>query len=292
MESVVCKGAECTDIQVLQHEQFGTLRAMCDADGEWWFVAKDVCDVLDIRTNSIRSILDDDEVNTLNDNSIVISRGKAPLVVSEAGLYSLILRSRKPEAKTFKRWITHDVLPTLRREGVYTTTTNANDAIERITSDVAAIVQRETCAAMQRVTEAEAKAAALEDEVFHAYARVDKVTRAARAFDGVSGGLTITEASRHLTALCDDVKRKDVISLLRGSGYICKSSLAPTQFGIRRGVVIPAPVSTHKRSDGTLTLNPQYSYVTPKGLGWLAQNLLCARTLSDVRRACLTESLA
>jgi prophage antirepressor-like protein len=86
--------------------------------GEPWFVARDVCDVLDIKDVSmaVRS-LDEDERGT----SIVGTRGGAQemSVVSEAGLYSLILRSRKPEARVVTRWVTHEVMPALRKTGAY-----------------------------------------------------------------------------------------------------------------------------------------------------------------------------
>lgn len=94
------------------------VRVKTDKNNEPWFVAKDVCDVLEIR-NSRRStsLLDNDErgVHTVNTPS-----GEQEMtVVNEAGLYSLIMRSRKPEAKAFKRWVTHEVLPSIRKSGGY-----------------------------------------------------------------------------------------------------------------------------------------------------------------------------
>ena len=106
-------------IRVFQNDQFGQVRAVRSESGEPWFVAKDVCDALGIRTDTVRAILDADEVRETNPNSIGVAGGRKPLVVSEAGLYSLILRSRKPEAHVFKRWVTHEVLPALRRDGGY-----------------------------------------------------------------------------------------------------------------------------------------------------------------------------
>jgi prophage antirepressor-like protein len=85
-------------------------------DGEPWFVAKDVCDVLEIQNVSQKvADLDEDERSMFN-----IGRQGGVHVVNEPGLYSLILTSRKPEAKRFKRWITHEVLPALRKTGTYT----------------------------------------------------------------------------------------------------------------------------------------------------------------------------
>lgn len=85
-------------------------------DGEAWFVAKDVCEVLGIgNTSQALSYLEDDERGvTTNDTP---GGNQQVSIVNESGLYSLILRSRKPEAKLFKRWITHEVLPTIRKTG-------------------------------------------------------------------------------------------------------------------------------------------------------------------------------
>jgi prophage antirepressor-like protein len=82
---------------------------------EIWFVARDICDILDISnpTDALKR-LDEDERTRFN-----LGRQGETNVVNEAGLYSLILGSRKPEAKQFKRWITHEVLPTIRKTGGY-----------------------------------------------------------------------------------------------------------------------------------------------------------------------------
>ena len=102
-----------------------------ERDGDPWFVAKDVCDILEI-CNSRRStsLLDEDErgVHTVNTPS-----GKQEMtVVSEAGLYSLILKSRKPEAKAFRRWVTHEVLPAIRKTGAYVVPNRAMEAMGKI----------------------------------------------------------------------------------------------------------------------------------------------------------------
>jgi prophage antirepressor-like protein len=87
-------------------------------DGEPWFVAKDVCDILEIDSTQTRR-LDDDEKGLCSIQTL--GGSQEVLAVNEPGLYSLVLGSRKPEAKQFKRWITHEVLPTIRQTGSYTT---------------------------------------------------------------------------------------------------------------------------------------------------------------------------
>lgn len=87
-------------------------------DGEPWFVAADVCDVLDIKNPSdALTRLDDDERALVSIEGI--PGGQSVNLVNEFGLYSLILGSRKPEAKRFKRWVTHEVLPAIRKTGRY-----------------------------------------------------------------------------------------------------------------------------------------------------------------------------
>jgi prophage antirepressor-like protein len=87
-------------------------------DGEPWFVAKDVCDILG-HTNNRKAVemLDDDEKDV---TKVYTPGGLQEMnIVSESGLYALIFRSNKPEAKAFRRWVTHEVLPAIRKTGSY-----------------------------------------------------------------------------------------------------------------------------------------------------------------------------
>lgn len=97
------------------------VRVVTDDNGEPWFVAKDVCNVLEIKNSrdTLNKCLDADEKGV---DTIYTPGGNQEMaIVSEAGLYSLIIRSRKPEAKAFKRWVTHEVLPSIRKHGAYVT---------------------------------------------------------------------------------------------------------------------------------------------------------------------------
>lgn len=108
------------------HEIFGTIRTLL-IDNEPWFVAADVCKALELKDTwmTIKG-LDDDEKGT---NIICTLGGEQKVsIINEPGLYSLILRSRKPEAKAFKRWITHEVIPSIRKHGMYATP----DTIDKI----------------------------------------------------------------------------------------------------------------------------------------------------------------
>lgn len=104
-------------IQVFEQSGLGSVRVVMQ-DGEPWFVAKDVCDCLDLgNPRTSIALLDEDEkgVHTMD----TPGGAQEMSIISEPGLYSLILRSRKPEAKAFKRWVTHDILPSIRRTGGY-----------------------------------------------------------------------------------------------------------------------------------------------------------------------------
>ena len=92
-----------------------------EKNGDIWFVAKDVCDVLDIHNSNdtVRKMLDDDEKGI---EKIYTPGGLQDMtIISESGLYSLVLRSNKPEAKNFSRWVRHEVLPAIKKNGVYMT---------------------------------------------------------------------------------------------------------------------------------------------------------------------------
>lgn len=105
------------EIMTFENTQFGEIRVM-EQNGEPWFVAADVCKALDLEdTGRATSRLDEDELTRIK----IVSGGqnREVIVVNEPGLYSLVLGSRKPEAKAFKRWITHEVIPSIRKTGGY-----------------------------------------------------------------------------------------------------------------------------------------------------------------------------
>ena len=91
-------------------------------NGEPWFVAKDVCEILGTRTDNVRQIVGNKRVMSIDPYTIgVLGNGKSQLIVSESGLYKLIMVSRKKEAVKFQDWVTDDVLPSIRKHGAYMT---------------------------------------------------------------------------------------------------------------------------------------------------------------------------
>lgn len=109
------------DIQIFSNEQFGQVRVITK-DGEPWFVGKDIAEVLGYSNSRDALITHVDEEDR---NTVAISDGKRgnpnQTIINESGLYSLILGSKLPSAKKFKKWVTSDVLPSIRKHGMYAT---------------------------------------------------------------------------------------------------------------------------------------------------------------------------
>lgn len=107
-------------------------------DGEPWFVAKDICDILELTdvSQTVQS-LDDDEKGTYSIRTL--GGNQRMSVVSESGLYTLVFKSRKPEAKAFRKWVTSEVLPTIRKTGQYKAATANMTSNEFVSREFAAL---------------------------------------------------------------------------------------------------------------------------------------------------------
>lgn len=234
------------DIQVFNNEQFGNVRAMSLND-EPWFVAKDVCDVLGIKTNHLREDgrgLDDDEVLSLPNWE---GRGSAPLIVSEAGFYKLVMRSRKPEAKAFQRWVTHEVLPAIRRTGGYMVA-KQDETPEQIMAR-AVLVAQDTIERQKR--------------------QIDELKPKALFADAVAasdGTCLVGELAKMLKQNGVNIGQNRLFSWLRENGYLGKTGSnrnVPTQRSMEQGLFrIKETAVTH--SDGHVTIN-RTPKVTGKG---------------------------
>lgn len=141
------------DITIFNHLG-NDIRVITDNQGEPLFVLKDVCDALDLGNNrEVARRLDSDGVSTTDviDN---LGRKQQTNVVTEAGLYEVIFMSRKPEAKAFKRWVTHEVLPSIRKRGGYLTPEATREALR----DPDFIIQLATDLKEERAARAKAEA--------------------------------------------------------------------------------------------------------------------------------------
>ena len=106
------------ELQIFSNEEFGQIRTV-EIDGEIYFVGKDITEVLGY-ANASKAITDHvDEEDKLNNESLSSLGQRGGWLINESGLYSLILSSKMPNAKKFKRWVTSEILPTLRKTGSY-----------------------------------------------------------------------------------------------------------------------------------------------------------------------------
>ncbi|MDD6120722.1 MAG: phage antirepressor [Selenomonadaceae bacterium] len=108
------------DVQIFNNDQFGQLRTVI-IDKEPWFVGKDAADILGYQNGSRdvnRHVEEDDRRKEMIFDG---NQNKETIVINESGLYSLVFGSHLPSAKEFKHWVTHDVLPTIRKHGAYAT---------------------------------------------------------------------------------------------------------------------------------------------------------------------------
>ena len=115
-------------LMIFENDAFGKVRTL-NLNGEPWFVAADVCKALELGNPSMTvERLDDDEKGI---STIDTLGGKQRMaIINEPGLYSLVITSRKPEAKAFKRWITHEVIPAIRKHGAYMTKSVLEQVLE------------------------------------------------------------------------------------------------------------------------------------------------------------------
>lgn len=190
-------------------------------DGEPWFVAKDVCDVLGLAdvSMSVRN-LDDDEKGTSN---VCTPGGSQEMtVITESGLYTLIMKSRKPEAKKFRKWVTQEVLPTIRKTGAYLTPETLSEMLAKPEN---AIKLFET------LKEERERRVALEEKI-----QIDapKVLYA-DSVAGSKGSCLIRELAKIAKQIGLPIGGTRLWNKLREWGYICKNSTEPTQAAMEAG---------------------------------------------------------
>lgn len=234
------------------------LRTLTDENGEPWFIAKDVCDILGMSNPSMAvTALDKDEVAQIDPKDYLGSENRsnqAVNIISEPGLYKLIMRSRKPEAKEFQRWVTHEVLPQIRKTGGYIPTTDADDDMT-ILAKAVMIGQRTMEEQKRRIAEQSEHIKALEPKA-----------RFADAVAASDGTCLIGELAKMLRQNGLDIGQNRLFEILRQDGYLGKTGSnrnVPTQKAMDLGLFrIKETAITH--SDGHVTIN-RTAKVTGKG---------------------------
>lgn len=239
------------EIQVFQSAQFGQVRTTI-RDGEPWFVAADVCRALELSNPTVSvGRLDDDERAKLN-----LGRQGEGTIVSEPGLYALVLGSRKPEAKAFKRWITHEVIPSIRKSGGYI-------AGQSTMSD-ADLMAKALLVAQRQIEQRDAQITEMQPKALFA-----------DAVSASKSSILIGELAKMLRQNGVDIGQNRLFEYLRENGYLCKSGAmynCPTQRAMDMGL-FEIKETAIQHADGHVTIN-RTPKVTGKGQVYFVNKLL------------------
>ena len=230
------------------------LRTLTDEEGEPWFVLKDCMSILDLGnpTETVK-MFDKDEFST---TEVIdsIGRRQQTYIISEPGLYRLVMKSRKPEAKEFQRWVTHEVLPQIRRTGGYIHTTDT-DSDEDILAKAVLVAQKTIEHKNRQIAEKDAQIKVLEPKALFA--------DAVAASDGTC---LVGELAKMLRQNGLNIGQNRLFQLLRDDGFFGKSGSnrnVPTQKAMDLGLFrIKETAVTHSDGHVTISRTPK---VTGKG---------------------------
>ena len=194
-------------------------------DGEPWFVLRDVCNVLGLGTPArVAERLDTDEVSQTHITDSM-GRQQEMTIINESGLYNVILRSDKPEAKPFRKWVTSEVLPTIRRHGMYATP----DTVEKMLADPDTTIKL-----LETIKQERAARMALE-----AKAEADKPkVLFADAVSASHSSILVGDLAKLLRQNGVEIGQNRLFSFLREKGYLCSQGERynlPTQRSMDRG---------------------------------------------------------
>lgn len=246
-----------TDIQIFKNEQFGEVRTIAK-DGEPWFVANDICKVLG-HTNSRVAVaaLDEDEKGV---SKVYTLGGEQQMtVVNEAGMYQLVIRSNLPAAKAFKRWITHEVIPTIRRHGAYATETTIESIIADPESGIKLLQALK--AEQERRKEAEAIAEAQRPKALFA----DAVAAS-------DNSILVGELAKILRQNGVETGQNRLFQWMRENGYIMRYTNMPTQYSMERGLM-EVKERAINNPDGSVRIT-QTIKVTGKGQAYFVNKFI------------------
>lgn len=246
-----------TDIQIFKNEQFGEVRTI-EKNGEPWFVANDICKVLG-HTNSRVAVaaLDEDEKGV---SKVYTLGGEQQMtVVNEAGMYQLVIRSNLPAAKAFKRWITHEVIPTIRRHGAYATETTIESIIADPESGIKLLQALK--AEQERRKEAEAFAEKQKPKVLFA----DAVAAS-------DNSILVGELAKILRQNGVETGQNRLFRWMRDNGYIMRYTNVPTQYSMERGLM-EVKERAINNPDGSVRIT-QTIKVTGKGIVYFVNKFI------------------
>jgi len=202
-------------------------------DGNVLWVAKDVCEALEIgNVTDALNRLDSDEFDSIEVTDSV-GRNQLSKCVTESGLYSLILGSKKPEAKPFKRWVTHEILPTIRKHGAYMT----DDVIEKTLTDPDFIIKLATQLKEERVKRIAAEKVNEENQPLVTFAETCLKS---------NDSILVRELSKVAQDQSINIGEKKLWAKLREWGLILKDGTEPSQYSMTLKLfeVDEKPIST------------------------------------------------
>lgn len=238
------------------------LRTLTDENGEPWFVAKDVCDVLGYM-NASKAINDHvDQEDKLNNESLSSLGQRGGWLVNESGLYSLVLSSKLPTAKEFKRWVTHEVLPQIRKTGGYIPTSES-DSDEDIMARAVLVAQKTIKQKNQQIAEQQT--------------RIDELQPKASAWDNfvdIDDALSVRDSAKLLSNLGRTVGQTELFEWLDRHDWIFRENKhwSARQSRINAGHLMMVPPKSHgTHKDGTPFAFPPTVKVTRKGLALIAR---------------------
>ena len=213
-----------SNVKLFEKEEFGKVRVVMQ-DEDPWFVAKDVCGCLGLDTSNLSKMLDEDELSTYPVQYTDQVRNLS--VVSEPGLYSLILRSRKPEAKAFKRWVTHEVIPSIRKTGGYLAT-KPDDTPEVIMARAVLVAQDTIKRLEDRNSELEGVVSEMKPKALFA----DSVASS-------TSSILVGQLAALIRQNGVDMGQNRLFEWMRGRGYLVSSGArrnSPTQKSLNMGL--------------------------------------------------------
>lgn len=215
------------ELKIFKDHRFGKIRIL-ERNGEPWFVGKEIATTLGYSdVNKAVAMHVDIEDKKLNDKTSPSFGQRGTTLINESGLYSLVLSSKLPSAKAFKRWITSEVLPTIRRHGAYMT----EEAIQKAITEPDFLIQLAT--ELKQEQEARRKA---EQKLMEAQPKV----LFADSVSASNTSILVADMAKLLKQNGHDIGQKRLFHWLRENGYLIKRKgsdyNSPTQRAMERGL--------------------------------------------------------
>ena len=245
------------EIKIFDNPEFGKVRTM-EINGEPYFVGKDVSEILGYSDTNKAIAMHVDDEDKLNDKTASSLGQRGGWLINESGLYSLILSSKLPKAKEFKRWVTSEVLPSIRKHGAYAVDELLNDPEFAIKTFTALKEERERSKRLSEQIEADKPKVIFADSV-----------------SAAKSSILIGDLAKILKQNGVDIGQNRLFEWLRQKGYLIKggsSKNMPTQKAAEMGL-FEVKVSTVNNPDGSIR-ETKTTKVTGKGQVYFVNKFL------------------